>query len=79
MSRIPLYGVSSKSWDPFYSQRLILASSKGTLMGLGISPILTSGLLMQFFSGARLLDVSFNFFYIMYVLQFFNLQRLIKA
>ena len=46
--QIPLYGVStSKSSDPFYWMRVILASNRGTLMELGISPIITSGLVMQ--------------------------------
>jgi len=46
--QIPLYGISnSKSSDPFYWMRVILASNKGTLMELGISPIVTSGLVMQ--------------------------------
>ena len=46
--QIPLYGISNtKSSDPFYWMRVILASNKGTLMELGISPIVTSGLVMQ--------------------------------
>ena len=46
--QIPLYGISnSKSSDPFYWMRVILASNEGTLMELGISPIVTSGLVMQ--------------------------------
>ena len=46
--QIPLYGVqSAKSSDPFYWMRVILASNRGTLMELGISPIVTSGLVMQ--------------------------------
>ena len=46
--QIPIYGVqSAKSSDPFYWMRVILASNRGTLMELGISPIVTSGLVMQ--------------------------------
>ena len=42
--QIPLYGVkSTASSDPFYLMRQILASNRGTLMELGISPIITSG------------------------------------
>ena len=41
--QIPLYGIkSTKSSDPFYWMRVILASNRGTLMELGISPIVTS-------------------------------------
>jgi len=56
--QIPLYGiVSSASSDPFYWMRVILASNRGTLMELGISPIVTSGLVMQLLAGAKLIDV----------------------
>jgi len=56
--QIPLYGIqSSDSSDPFYWMRVILASNRGTLMELGISPIVTSGLVMQLLSGAKLIEV----------------------
>jgi len=56
--QIPLYGIkSSESSDPFYWMRVILASNRGTLMELGISPIVTSGLVMQLLAGAKLIDV----------------------
>eukprot|EP01068_Selenidium_serpulae_P006267 Selendium_serpulae@DN4326_c0_g1_i1.p1 len=55
--QIPLYGiVTTKSSDPFYWMRVILASNKGTLMELGISPILTSGIIMQLLTGARMIE-----------------------
>lgn len=56
--QIPVYGIRpSKSSDPFYWMRVILASNKGTLMELGISPIVTSGLVMQLLSGAKIIQV----------------------
>lgn len=56
--QIPLYGiVTSKSSDPFYWMRVILASNKSTLMELGITPILSSGMMMQLLAGAKLIDV----------------------
>ncbi|CAK9112259.1 Protein transport protein Sec61 subunit alpha (Secretory 61 complex subunit alpha) [Durusdinium trenchii] len=62
--QIPLYGVlTSKSSlamsgsDPFYWMRVILASNRGTLMELGISPIITSGMVMQLLAGSRIIDV----------------------
>lgn len=59
--QIPLYGVqSAKSSDPFYWMRVILASNRGTLMELGISPIVTSGLVMQLLAGSRLIEVNYN-------------------
>jgi len=56
--QIPVFGIrASKSSDPFYWMRVILASNKGTLMELGISPIVTSGLVMQLLSGAKIIQV----------------------
>lgn len=56
--QIPLYGIqTSKSSDPFYWMRVILASNRGTLMELGISPIITSGMVMQLLAGSRIIDV----------------------
>jgi protein transport protein SEC61 subunit alpha len=48
--------MSSDSADPFYWMRVILASNRGTLMELGISPIVTSGLIMQVLVGAELIS-----------------------
>eukprot|EP00761_Pharyngomonas_kirbyi_P008410 gb/GECH01008421.1/.p1 GENE.gb/GECH01008421.1/~~gb/GECH01008421.1/.p1 ORF type:complete len:478 (+),score=77.83 gb/GECH01008421.1/:1-1434(+) len=60
-SQIPVYGIrASKSSDPFYLLRVIVASNKGTLMELGISPIVTSGLVMQLIQGVGLISVDEN-------------------
>jgi len=56
--QIPLYGIAtSKNADPLYWMRVILASNRGTLMELGISPIITSGMVMQLLAGSRIIDV----------------------
>mmetsp|Transcript_60751 Transcript_60751/g.95761 ORF Transcript_60751/g.95761 Transcript_60751/m.95761 type:complete len:474 (+) Transcript_60751:79-1500(+) len=56
--QIPLYGVTmSKSGDPFYFMRVILASNRGTLMELGVTPIITSGMVMQLLAGSRIIEV----------------------
>merc|ERR1712151_563852 len=56
--QIPLFGImSSESADPFYWIRVILASNRGTLMELGISPIVTSGMVMQLLAGSKIIDV----------------------
>src|SRR5665648_376024 len=44
MTEIPLYGVSTTAADRFGSLRVIFASNQGTLMELGIGPIVTAGL-----------------------------------
>ncbi|KAK0551973.1 translocon subunit [Tilletia horrida] len=60
-SQIPLYGImASDSSDPLYWMRVILASNRGTLMELGISPIITSGMIMQLLAGAQLVEVDFS-------------------
>ena len=56
--QIPLYGIrTTNSADPFYWMRVILASNRGTLMELGISPIITSGMVMQLLAGSKIIEV----------------------
>lgn len=57
-SQLPLYGIHKAAGsDPLYWLRQILASNRGTCMELGISPIVTSGLVMQLLSGSRIIEV----------------------
>lgn len=57
-SQLPLYGIHSATGsDPFYWMRVILASNRGTVMELGITPIVTSGLVMQLLAGSKLIEV----------------------
>lgn len=59
--QIPLYGIqNAQSADPFYWVRVILASNRGTLMELGISPIVTSGMVMQLLAGIKIIDVDYR-------------------
>ena len=58
MSEIPLYGIaSSDSSDPLFWLRMMLASNRGTLMELGISPIVSSGMLFQLLQGTKIIHV----------------------
>ncbi|KAG6419267.1 hypothetical protein SASPL_121483 [Salvia splendens] len=60
-SQLPLYGIhSTTGGDPFYWMRAILASSRGTVMELGITPIVTSGLVMQLLAGSKIIEVDNN-------------------
>src|SRR5690242_17272053 len=46
--QIPIYGVTKiVGGGPFYWMHAILASNRGTIMELGFSPIVTSGMIMQ--------------------------------
>ncbi|KAE8709087.1 Protein transport protein Sec61 subunit alpha isoform 2 [Hibiscus syriacus] len=57
-SQLPLYGIHSTTGaDPFYWMRVILASNRGTVTELGITPIVTSGLVMQLLAGSKILEV----------------------
>ncbi|MCO5549347.1 hypothetical protein L7F22_002817 [Adiantum nelumboides] len=60
-SQLPLYGIHSATGsDPLYWLRAILASNRGTVMELGITPIVTSGMIMQLLVGSKLIDVDNN-------------------
>jgi len=57
-SQLPLYGIqNSNGADPWYWARVIMASNRGTTMELGISPIVTSGLVMQLLAGSKIIEV----------------------
>jgi len=61
MSNIPLYGIStSGTVDYLYWMRVILASTHGTLMELGIGPIVTAGLIMQLLAGSKIIKVDLS-------------------
>jgi protein transport protein SEC61 subunit alpha len=54
--QIPLYGVlRSEGSDPFYWMRVILASNRGTLMELGLSPVISAGWILQILVGLRVI------------------------
>jgi len=56
-SLLPLYGVKKvANADPMYHLRVLTASSKYTLMEFGISPIVSSGMILQFLSGFGLIQ-----------------------
>lgn len=58
-SQLPLYGIyCATGSNPFYWMRVILASNQRTAMELGITPIVTSGLVMQVLAGSKLIVVN---------------------
>src|SRR3990172_10141531 len=60
MGQIPLYGAPSSVFDPFAFARVIFASQQGTLIELGIGPIVTAGLLMQLLKGSERIKFDFK-------------------
>ncbi|MGI0132059.1 MAG: preprotein translocase subunit SecY [Thermoplasmata archaeon] len=58
LTNIFLYGVDQQSViDLFQSYRAILAGQQGTLMHLGIGPIVTGSIIMQLFTGAKIINL----------------------
>jgi preprotein translocase SecY subunit len=55
MTEIPLYGINASIGGEFNALRVIFASNRGTLMELGIGPIVTAGLILQLLSGSSLI------------------------
>jgi protein transport protein SEC61 subunit alpha len=61
MASLPIYGINRQlGFDYFFWLRTILASSRGTLMELGIGPIVTAGLIMQLLVGSQLIRVDMS-------------------
>ncbi len=61
MGQVPLYGVSVITEEPtaaFY--RIIFASRHGTLLELGIGPIVTAGLIMQLLVGSKIIKLDLS-------------------
>ena len=56
MTEIPLYGISGSVQERFGALRVIFASNRGTLMELGIGPIVTAGLILQLLAGSAIIQ-----------------------
>jgi preprotein translocase SecY subunit len=56
MTEVPLYGIDPSQSDQFGALRVIFASSRGTLMELGIGPIVTAGLILQLLAGSSIIQ-----------------------
>ena len=58
LTNVFLYGVDQATViDLFQSYRAILAGQQGTLMHLGIGPIVTGSIIMQLFTGAKIINL----------------------
>ena len=57
LSNVSIYGLSGESIDIFSEFRAILAGANGSLMHLGIGPIVTGSIIMQLFSGAKIIQL----------------------
>jgi preprotein translocase subunit SecY len=57
LSNVALFGVAQSQLDIFANFRAILAGQSGTLMHLGIGPIVTGSIVMQLFTGAKIIKL----------------------
>ena len=57
MTNVMIYGLSSSTLDIFSSFRAIMAGASGSLMHLGIGPIVTGSIIMQLFAGAKIIQL----------------------
>lgn len=60
MTQIPLYGMTGPAQNWFGNLQYILASRSGTLMQLGIGPIVTAGIIMQLLVGAKIIKLDLS-------------------
>ena len=56
MSEISLYGIESTALGELAALRIIFASSRGSLMELGIGPIVTAGIILQLLAGSDMIE-----------------------
>jgi preprotein translocase SecY subunit len=56
MSQVPLFGIPKTTEESLGALRVIFASNRGTLMELGIGPIVTAGLILQLLAGSSMIQ-----------------------
>ena len=56
LSHITIYGIEPRSYEQFRFFELVLGSKFGSLMTLGIGPIVTAGILLQLLVGSKIID-----------------------
>ena len=57
LSNIPVFGLSSNSQDIFSYYRAVFAGSQGSIILLGIGPIVTASIVLQLLVGAEILPI----------------------
>ena len=57
MTNVMIYGMSDTTLDVFSSFRAIMAGASGSVMHLGIGPIVTASIIMQLFAGAKIIQL----------------------
>ncbi len=57
LTNIPLFGLASSSQDVFMAYRALLAGASGSIVHLGIGPIVTASIVLQLLKGADILQI----------------------
>ena len=57
MTNVMIWGLSDDTLDIFSSVRAIMAGASGSIMHLGIGPIVTGSIIMQLFAGAKIIQL----------------------
>jgi len=57
LATVPIYGVSGTALDMFADYRAIMAGASGSIMHLGIGPIVTASIILQLFVGAKIINL----------------------
>ncbi|RAH16701.1 MAG: preprotein translocase subunit SecY [Methanobacteriota archaeon] len=57
MTNVLIWGMSGSALDIFSGFRAIMAGASGSIMHLGIGPIVTGSIIMQLFAGAKIINL----------------------
>ena len=60
LTQIPLFGLSSTSVDQFAQLRAVMAGSFGSILTLGIGPIVSASILLQLLVGGKILKLDLS-------------------
>ena len=60
LTQIPLYGLSAAAVDQFAALRAVMAGNFGSILTLGIGPIVTASIVLQLLVGSNLLDLDLS-------------------
>ena len=60
LTQVPLYGLHPRSIDSFAQMRAVMAGSFGSILSLGIGPIVTSSIVLQLLVGAKILNLDLS-------------------
>lgn len=60
LTLIPLYGLSTTAVDQFAQLRAVMAGSFGSILTLGIGPIVTASIVLQLLVGAKILNLDLS-------------------